>query len=64
MQHQTLCAWGGIVFVVLFLLGWVIVGGFFPPPSPLASAEEIAAFYGQNTGAVRAGLLTNASGCD
>lgn len=63
MNHQLLCAWGGLAFLVLFLLGWVVVGGFFPPPSPLASAEQIAAFYSDRTALTRAGLLIAVASC-
>lgn len=51
------------MFVVLYLLGWCLMAGFFPPPAPTASAEEIAAFYAGNTGLIRAGLLIAMVSC-
>ncbi|MGQ0699573.1 MAG: hypothetical protein ACT4PZ_15185 [Panacagrimonas sp.] len=63
MKHQRMCAWSGLVFGVLFLLGWCVIAGLFPPPSAMASAEEIAAFYGDNNASIRAGLLIAMASC-
>lgn len=63
MQHQRLCAWSGAVFDILFMIGWCFIAGLFPPPSAAASAEEIAAFYANNTTAIRAGLIIAMAGC-
>ena len=41
-------AWSGIAYVVLLLVGWWVVGGYFPMHKPSASAEEIAGFYHQH----------------
>ncbi|MBV1930997.1 MAG: hypothetical protein KUG71_04705 [Porticoccaceae bacterium] len=56
-KSQLLCAWCGIVFLVLFTIGWVLLARFLPPPSPALSANEVAAIYQQNTGAIRFGLM-------
>jgi hypothetical protein len=51
-------AWCGVFYCVLLLLGWWVVGGFFPLHEPSAGAEEIAAFYrGDNLNRMRAGLV-------
>lgn len=62
-KHQLLCAWSGIVFLVIFMLGWLVIGGFVPPPSSAASATEIADFYKQNTTLIRFGLLLAMGSC-
>jgi hypothetical protein len=54
---HLLSAWGGVIFVMMFGFGWFVLGGYVPPPSPNASAIEIAAFYQANTGMIRLGLL-------
>jgi hypothetical protein len=43
--HHLVCAWGALVFVPLFGVGWALLAGYVPPPSPLASAVQIAQFY-------------------
>ena len=61
-KHQLLCAWSGLVFLVIFMLGWLVIGGFVPPPSSAASAMEIADFYKQNTTLIREKLFEFLSG--
>ena len=56
-KSQLLCAWCGIGFLVLFGLGWWILAGFLPPISPALNANEVAAFYQENTGRIRLGLM-------
>lgn len=57
LKSHLLSAWGGIVFVILFGVGWFLLAGYVPPPSPNASAGEIATFYAANPGMIRLGLL-------
>jgi hypothetical protein len=54
---QLLCAWCGPVFLVLFLVGFWVVGGLVPPPSATDSAAQIASFYRANADQLRVGLL-------
>jgi hypothetical protein len=54
---QLACAWLGPVFVVLFFVGLVPLAGFVPPPSPTDSAAKVAAFYRDDTTAIRIGLF-------
>lgn len=54
---QIACAWCGIAFVVLLTLGWIVIAGLVPLPSPSLGADEIAQFYQQNTGRIRFGAL-------
>ena len=56
-RSQLLCAWSGFVFTVVFTIGLWLVANFVPPPSPNASAADIAAIYQQNTWQIRLGLF-------
>lgn len=56
IASQRICAWCGPAFMVLFGIGFWAVAGFLPPPSPDASAQEIASLYSENTARIRAGL--------
>ena len=56
-QIQRMCAWSGPVGLVLFLAGFWFVAGLVPPPSATDSAAQIASFYRENEGQLRAGLL-------
>ena len=57
MRNELLCAWSGIVFVLLFMLGFWPLANFLPPPLPSASATEIAAMYQQHAVQIRLGLV-------
>ncbi|MDT7609668.1 MAG: hypothetical protein QOG96_4171, partial [Pseudonocardiales bacterium] len=59
---QRWCAWSGIVFLVMFGIGFCVVAGLVPPPSPNDSAQQIADFYSQHTNLIRAGLLISIFG--
>lgn len=54
---QRLSAWSAVLFLGIFFLGWGILGGYLPPPSPNASAAEIAEFYNRNPNVLRTGLV-------
>lgn len=54
---QRLCAWGGPVLIVLFVLGWGVIGGFLPPPDPTATAADTVRFFETDPTAIRLGLL-------
>ena len=55
-QTQVVCAW--ITFVCILLSGLAfVVADFIPPPRADASAQDIANFYADHTGRIRAGLL-------
>ena len=53
---QKMCAWGG-PFCAVFLGIGLLMAGFVPPPSPMLSAQEIAALYQSNTSMIRTGML-------
>lgn len=54
---ELVCACGGIVFGVLFGIGFVGIAGFVPPLDPNLSADQIAEIYRSDTNAIRTGLL-------
>jgi hypothetical protein len=54
---QLACVYCGYAFLVVFCLGFVGFAGFVPPPSPAASAEEIAEFFRADLGMIRVGLF-------
>ena len=60
---ELACAWGGIVFAVLFGIGFVALAHFVPPLDPNAGAEQIAAIYRDHTNEIRTGLLLSYVGC-
>ena len=54
---QRICLWLVPGFGALLMLAFCIFPGFFPPLSPTLSADEVATFYRNNVGAVRASML-------
>src|SRR5258706_16403155 len=56
-RAQQLCLWSGPVFMLVFLLGFWVIAGLVPPPSPHDTATKIAHLYQQNTNGIRLGLL-------
>jgi hypothetical protein len=50
-------AWCGIAYIALLLVGWWVVGGYFPLHKPSASAEEIAGFYHHDVVSIRLGMV-------
>ena len=55
---QRICAYSGIICVLLFL-GGLVAAGFLPPLSPSMSAAQVAAHYQAHTTGIRfgAGLI-------
>ena len=54
---QLLCVYSVFGFIAVFLVGWVLLAGFVPPPSPADSAQHIAAIYEQRLAGIRVGLV-------
>lgn len=54
---ERVCASGGIIFAILFGVGFVAIARFVPPLDPSDSAAEIAAIYRGHTNAIRTGLV-------
>jgi len=55
-QQQRLCVWTGIGFAPLFLIGFGIVAGFIPPPSPGMSAAEVKQMFLDERDRIRVGI--------
>lgn len=62
-RNQLWCIWSGVIFLILFALGWGLIARFVPPPSPALGAAEIADFYRQNTQMIRLGLIITQVSC-
>jgi hypothetical protein len=56
LTTQKWCLSSAMVAMVLFILGFVIIGGLVPPPSPNMDAQEVARFYAQDATRIRIGL--------
>ena len=54
---QRLCVWSGVLFAVLFFLGFGLIARYIPPPAPTRTAAAVALFYGNNANAIRAGMI-------
>jgi hypothetical protein len=57
IRSQRIGVYCGWVFVGMFLLGFVVLAGFLPPPNPAASALEIQQRFADNTLRIRLGML-------
>jgi len=55
-QVQKLCIWAGVPMIAL-LLGGMLLAGFLFPPSPAATADEIARMYRDHQTRIRFGLM-------
>ena len=51
------CIWSGAPMYVLFAVGFIAFAKFMPPPSPEASAEQIAELYGSRVNGIRIGAI-------
>ena len=54
---MKLSAWSGILFLVLFTIGWWVLAGFIPPPTPHDSAAQISAQFRGNETGIRFGMI-------
>jgi len=55
-RNESICLWSGFAFMPLYMLGFVVVAGFIPPPSPSLGADEIAAIFNGNHWSILAGM--------
>ncbi|WP_020109867.1 hypothetical protein [Nocardia sp. 348MFTsu5.1] len=58
IRTQLVALWTGLVFAVVMLIAFVAFPGFWPPMSPMMPAEEVAAFYSDNTAWIRFSMVT------
>lgn len=56
VKVQKWCLWSAPMAMLLFTLGFVVIGGLVPPPSPNLDADGVARFYQDNTNGIRLGL--------
>lgn len=56
-SNQRLCLWLGMAMMPLFFLGFGVLAGFIPPPSPAADPVAIARTYEEDRTAFRIGML-------
>ncbi len=61
-QVQTVMAWSGVAFVVVFFAGFLI-SGFFPPVEPDDTPQQIADRYIQDQDRIRAGMVIMMIAC-
>jgi hypothetical protein len=54
---QLWCVYSAFVFIAVFLIGWVGLAGFVPPPSPNDTAAHIAQLYRDRLIPIRVGLV-------
>lgn len=54
---QRMCIWTGPVLIALWLVSWVFLARFIPPPAPSKTPQEIVEFYGERTGSIRLGMV-------
>lgn len=57
------CVWSGVLFLIVFGIGWGILGDNIPPYSPDLTAEEIAAKFQEHEDRFRIGYALGAFGC-
>ncbi|WP_269621116.1 hypothetical protein [Zhongshania sp. BJYM1] len=56
-KFTLICAWSGLAFGAVFILGWFLIAGFLPPHLPSSTANEIAEIYINNAAQIRAGMM-------
>jgi hypothetical protein len=57
LRTQRIGVWCGYIFAAAFLVGFLGLARFCPPPNPAGSALEIAARFRGNTLGIRLGML-------
>jgi len=61
-KTQRLCAWCGPIMIAFWTVGFALFGGFVPPPSPRADAQQITDMIRGATNQIRFGLLLTIAG--
>lgn len=60
---ELTCAYGGMIFAVLFGIGFVGIAQFVPPLDPNNTADQTAEIFRSDSNQIRAGLLVCYFGC-
>ncbi|WP_280388008.1 hypothetical protein [Nocardia wallacei] len=58
IRTQLVCLWSAPVVAVILLIAFVTFPGFRPPLSPQLTADQVAAFYRDNTAWIRFSMVT------
>jgi hypothetical protein len=58
IKTQLISLWTAPGFGLVYAIAFVAFPGFFPPMSPLMTADEVAAFYAENTAMIRFSMIT------
>lgn len=58
IKTQLVSLWTAPVIGLILLVAFLAFPGFFPPMSPTMSADEVAAFYADNTAMIRFSMVT------
>ncbi|HEY1968414.1 MAG TPA: hypothetical protein VGH89_10735 [Pseudonocardia sp.] len=56
---QRLCAYSGIACIVVFLLGFWVIAGFIPPPSPRLTGPELVTLFQSHATRIRIGMMVS-----
>ncbi len=54
---QRLCLLSGPACIVIFFLGFWVIAGFIPPPSPLLTGEEVVSLFLEDRNRIRVGMI-------
>lgn len=55
---QSISLWIATFFGAVLVVAFMVFPGFLPPMSPTMSAQDVAAFYNNNTTMIRASMIT------
>jgi hypothetical protein len=58
VKTQLVALWAVPVFMLIYVIAFFAFRGFTPPLSPELTAEQVAAFYAENTAAIRFSMVT------
>lgn len=56
VEFQRICAWSGVICMLLFCIG-LLCAQFIPVPPPSLKPEQVVAMYQGNTNGIRIGML-------
>lgn len=56
-KGELVCAWMGPVGILLFAFAWIIVAGWWEPPLPALSADQVADVFRQGANRIRAAMV-------
>jgi hypothetical protein len=56
-RNLRLLTWTGPVGIIVVLIGWMVLAGFLPPPSPAMSSAQFAAMWTEHAELKRLGMV-------